>query len=249
MVASRKSLKRQIRRRTLPELVVDQLGQRIIRGEFAGSGGLPTEPQLSAELGISRNVLREAIKVLASKGLLEVRPKIGTKVLTPDNWNMLDPDIVGWFSLDVDDLQTAHDFVEFRRIIEPQASHLAALRASDEEIAQINAAFDALQACIGQPERVPAADIAFHRSIYDASHNTVLRHLGSLIAPMMRGQVMITTRQPGSFEKGLPLHRKVTQAITKRDPKKAEAYSRKLVNMPYADLNDWLHPADRGLLG
>lgn len=248
MTALRKNGLGHIRRRTLPEMVVQQLGQRIVRGDFTKRGGLPTEPQLSAELGISRNVLREAIKVLASKGLVEVRPKTGTRVREPDKWNMLDPDVIGWFSLDATDMQSAHDFVEFRRVIEPQASYLAALRASDEDITNIQAAFDVLHDCIGQPEKVPDADIVFHRSIYDASHNIVLRHLGSLIVPLMHNQVAITTEHPGSFESGLPLHRKVAEAIARRDPKAAESYSRQLVNMPYADLNQRLKRTDRGLL-
>lgn len=229
-------------------MVVEKLGQRIVRGDFARRGGLPTEPELSAELGISRNVLREAIKVLASKGLVEVRPKTGTRVRTPENWNVLDPDILGWFSLDGSELRNAHDFVEFRRIIEPKASYLAALRATDDDIAMIRKAFDELFGCIGQPSKIPAADIVFHRSIYIASHNIILRHLGSLITPLMQNQVLITTEPPGSFEKGLPLHRMVTEAIARRNPRKAEAYSRQLVNMPYTDLNNLLHPADRGLL-
>jgi DNA-binding FadR family transcriptional regulator len=129
---------RRLRRRTLPEQVVDELGQRIVRGDFAASGGLPTEPELSAELGISRNVLREAMKVLASKGLVEVRPKIGTRVRTQEDWNVLDPDVLAWFSIDGSELRNAHDFVEFRRIIEPKASYLAALRATEKEIADIN---------------------------------------------------------------------------------------------------------------
>ena len=87
-----------LRRRSLPEQVVDELGQRIVRGDFSRSGGLPTEPELSAEFGISRNAIREAIKVLASKGLLEVRPKTGTRIRTREDWNVLDPDVVGWFS-------------------------------------------------------------------------------------------------------------------------------------------------------
>lgn len=236
------------RRRSLPDMVVDQLGLRIVRGDFSHNGGLPTEPELSAELGISRNVLREAIKVLASKGLLEVRPKTGTKVRDRTQWNILDPDVVGWFSLDVSDLHNAHDFVEFRRIIEPQASYLAALRATDADILRIRKALEELCACVGQPEKVPAADIVFHRSIYDASHNAILKHLGSLIAPLMHKQVLLTTEPEGSFEKGLPLHRKVTEAIARRDPKKAELYSRQLVNMPYADLHAWTHSTDRGLL-
>ena len=236
-----------IKLRTLPEQVVDELGQRIVRGDFACNGGLPTEPELSAELGISRNVLREAIKVLASKGMVAVRPKTGIRVRTPDNWNVLDPDVLAWSSVG-SELRNAHDFVEFRRIVEPKASYLAALRATDEEIAGIKRAFDALFACIGQPARIPAADIIFHRSIYDASHNIVLRQIGSLITPLMQNQVVLTTDHPGSFEKGLPLHRKVTEAIAKRNPKRAEAYSRMLVVMPYQDLASRLHPEDRGLL-
>ncbi len=238
-----------IRRQTLPEKVVHELGQRIVRGDFAEKGSLPTEPELSAELGISRNVLREAVKVLASKGLLDVRPKTGMRIRTEDHWNVLDPDIVGWFAIDGSQLRNARDFVEFRHIIEPKASYLAAIRANDADIEAIRAALVALEACIGRPADVPAADIVFHRSIYDASHNVVLRHLGSLIAPMMQIQVMMTTEHPGSFEKGLPLHRKVTKAIAKRNANQAETYSRLLVNMPYQDLQERLHPEDRGLLG
>ena len=237
-----------MRRLSLPEMVVDALGQRIVRGEFAASGGLPTEPELSSEFGVSRNALREAIKVLASKGLLEVRPRTGTRIRAREDWNVLDPDVVGWFSLVGSDLHNAYDFVEFRRIIEPQASYLAALRATDADIARIRKALERLCACVGHPASIPAADIAFHRSIYDASHNAVLKHLGSLVTPLMNSQVLLTTAPAGSFEKGLPLHRKVAEAIAKRNPKKAELHSRTLVNMPYADLHAWIHSPDRGLL-
>jgi DNA-binding FadR family transcriptional regulator len=238
-----------VRRQTLPEKVVHELGQRIVRGDFAGKGSLPTEPELSAELGISRNVLREAVKVLVSKGLLDVRPKTGMRIRDEHHWNVLDPDILGWFAIDGSELHNAHDFVEFRRIIEPKASYLAAVRASEADIAAIRSALQTLEACIGRPHDVPAADIVFHRSIYTASHNVVLRHLGSLIAPMMHTQVVMTTEHPGSFEKGLPLHRKVTEAIARRNARQAETYSRLLVNMPYQDLQERLHPEDRGLLG
>ncbi len=237
-----------LRRRSLPELVVDELGQRIVRGDFAGREGLPTEPELCAEFGIGRNAIREAIKVLASKGLLEVRPRTGTRIRAREDWNVLDPDVVGWFSSEGSDLQNAYDFIEFRRIIEPQASYLAALRATDADIARIQNALEVLCGCVGYPASIPAADIAFHRSIYDASHNAVLRHLGSLVAPLMNSQVLLTTSPAGTFEKGLPLHRKVAEAIAKRNTKKAELHSRMLVNMPYADLHAWIHCPDRGLL-
>lgn len=248
MKTLRKNSTSKLRRRSLPELAVEQIGLRVVRGEFARKGGLPTEPELSAELGISRNALREAIKVLASKGLLEVRPKTGTRIRTRDEWNMLDPDVIGWFSLDGKDLHNAFDFVEFRRIIEPKASYLAALRATDEDISRILTSLETLCNCVGHPDEVPEADLIFHRSIYDASHNAVLKYLGSLITPLMRNQVVLTIEPSGAFEKGLPLHRKVAEAIANRNPKKAELYSQQLVNMPYTDLHEWVHPPDRGLL-
>lgn len=235
-------------RRSLPDQVVDLLGHRIVRGDFSLTGGLPTEPELTAELGISRNVLREAIKVLASKGLIEVRPKSGTRVRARSDWHVLDPDVLAWFSIDGTDLRNAHDLVEFRRIIEPKAAYLAALRASAEEVERIRTALEELMTCIGRPDDIPGADIVFHRSIYDASHNIVLRHLGSLLASLFQSQVTMTTSEPGSFERGLPLHRKVTEAIARKSPRLAERYSRQLVDMPYEDLTLRLHGADRGLL-
>ncbi len=235
-------------RQNLADRIVDDLGQRIVRGDFVRLGSLPTEPKLTAELGVSRNVLREAIRVLCSKGLIEVRPKTGTRIRVQDDWNVLDPDVLRWFSAHDTRLRSAHDFVEFRRIIEPMAAFLAALRATKADIAAIQGAYRALESCLGHPERVPATDILFHRSIYDASHNIELRHIGSAVAPLLQTQVSITIAPPGSFERGLPLHRKLTAAIADRDPRRAETIARQLVNMPYRDLNKRLHPNDRGLL-
>jgi GntR family transcriptional regulator, galactonate operon transcriptional repressor len=122
------------------------------------------------------------------------------------------------------------------------------LRASNEDIERIRIALSHLVACVGKLAHVPAADIAFHRSIYDASHNIVLRHLGSLLTSLFQNQVLLTTAEPGSFERGLPLHRKVTEAIARRAPVQAEKHSRQLVDMPYEDLSGRLRPKDRGLL-
>jgi DNA-binding FadR family transcriptional regulator len=229
------------KRKNLHEQVVDELGMRIVRGDFDRDGSLPIEPDLSAELGISRNALREAIKVLASKGLVEVRPKTGMRVRAQEDWNVLDRDVLSWLSLGGTQLRRSRDLVEMRLIVEPKASYLAALRATAEEIEAIRTACTALEACVGHPSRIPEADIIFHRSIYNASHNVVLYHLGTLITPLMQMQVVVTTAPPGSFERGLPLHREVTEAIARREPKRAEALSRQLVEMPYEDLTERLH--------
>ncbi len=216
--------------------MVHELGQRIASGAFPQGAALPIESELAAQLGVSRNLLREAVKALASKRLVEVRPRSGTRVRPRGDWHLLDPDVLGWLDAAGQRLPHALDLVEFRLIVEPAASRLAALRASPAEKAGIAAACTALEACIGQPELIPSRDIAFHGSILAASHNSVLNHLGSLIASLMQLQVTTTTDHPGAFERGLPLHRELTQAIARGEAAQAEEVSRRLVSMPYQDL-------------
>ena len=223
-------------RRNLYAQVVHELGQRIASGAFPQGGALPIESELAAQLGVSRNLLREAVKALASKRLVEVGPRSGTRVRPRGDWHLLDPDVLGWLDTAGQRLPHALDLVEFRLIVEPAASRLAALRASPAEKAGIAAACTALEACVGQPELIPSRDIAFHGSILAASHNSVLNHLGSLIASLMQLQVTTTTDHPGAFERGLPLHRELTQAIAQGEAAQAEAVSRRLVSMPYRDL-------------
>lgn len=235
-------------RRNLYGQIVHELGQRIATGEFPPATALPVESDLAGQLGVSRNLLREAMKALASKGLVEVRPRSGTRVRPRADWHLLDPDVLGWLDAIGQRLPHAFDLVEFRLIVEPAASRLAALRASAAERTGIAAACTALEACCGHPEMVPARDIAFHRSILAASHNSVLNHLGSLIASLMQLQVTTTTDHPGAFERGLPLHRELTEAIARGDADRAEEVSRQLVSMPYQDLASRLPLADRCML-
>jgi len=237
-----------INRRNLHDQIVEELGQRIVGDEFGPGGLLPTEPQLAADLGVSRNALREAIKVLVSKGLVEVRPKTGMRVRPAADWKLLDREVLSWHAFSSRHLDHSFDLVELRMIVEPRASYLAAKRATPAEITAIDAACTRLEGCVGKPDLVPEADIAFHRSILLASHNAILDHLGSLVASLMQIQVLMTTQHRGSFERGLPLHRALTDAIGRHDASGAEEISLRLVQMPYEDLADRLRLAPASLL-
>jgi GntR family galactonate operon transcriptional repressor len=223
-------------RSTLHHRIVAELGARIAGGWYGAESVLPTEGNLAAELGVSRNALREAVKVLVSKGMVEVRPKTGTRIRDLADWNLLDPEILAWHAQSDLRLTRSFELVEFRFVIEPKAAYLAAIRGSDDEHRAIEANCTALEACVGHPEDIVDRDIRFHRSIHSASHNALLSHLGSLTASLMQMQVLLTTQEPGSFERGLPLHRELTTAIQRRDGPAAEAISRRLVEMPYEDL-------------
>jgi len=232
----------------LHDQIVAELGGRIVGGRFSESGVLPTETDLATELGVSRNALREAVKVLVSKGMVEVRPKTGTRIRPAEEWNLLDRDVLDWHAQSDQRLTRAFELVEFRLVVEPRAACLAAKRGTDEDLKAIDTACTALEACIGKPDLVPQCDIVFHRSIHKASHNALFNHLGSLTSSLMQIQVLMTTHEPGSFEKGLPLHRSLTEAIKARDADQAEAISRQLVQMPYDDLAERLSLPSRRLL-
>ena len=106
---------------TMHQRVVDELGQRIVDGAWEPGDPLPVEDTLAAEIGVSRGVLREAVKSLVAKGMLRVRPRTGTRVLPPEQWNHLDPDVLRWKQAG-DAVALLRDTSELRRIVEPAAA-------------------------------------------------------------------------------------------------------------------------------
>ena len=238
-----------LQRQSLYERILEELGRRIVEGDYTLEAPLPIEAKLATELGVSRNALREAIKVLSSKGPLDVRPKTGTRVRPTADWNLLDREVLAWHAHSQLRLKWAFELVEFRLIVEPRAAFLAARRATAAEIAAIDEACTALEACVAHPDRIPERDITFHRSIHLASHNAILNHLGSLTASLMQIQVAMTTQEQGSFERGLSLHRALAESIKVGDAERAERVSRRLVQMPYNDLTDRQSVAPKHRLG
>src|ERR687887_1744910 len=127
-------------RRGLHGAVVHEIGVRILDGELKPGDTLPDNGSLT-ESEVSRTVVREAIKVLAAKGLVESRPKTGTRVRRREDWNLLDPDVLAWLQDDDVSEEMLRKLTEVRRIIEPAAAELAAARAGAREIAAMQNAF------------------------------------------------------------------------------------------------------------
>jgi len=226
--------------RGLHDQIVNELGRRIVLGEFAANGLLPTESKLAAEWGISRNVLREAVKVLVGKGLLEVRPKTGTRIRPRTDWNLLDRSVLDWHASSKEQTRHALHLVEFRLIVEPRASYLAAKRASRAERTEILEACTRLENCVSHPSDIPHTDLVFHDLIHRASQNPLLIYLGTLLGSLMSVQVRLTSEDLEQFKKGLTYHRKLAEAILERNAERAEAMSTALVRMPYNDLAERL---------
>ena len=176
-------------RRGLHRVVVDELGLRIVGGDLGPGQTLPTEADLSAALGVSRTVVREAIKVLAAKGLVESRPKVGTRALPRASWSLIDPDVLAWQVQAGPDPAFVADLVEVRDFIEPRAAEIAATRATPEERAALVGLQEELEAAGETPASI-RIDLALHAAILRATHNGLLAQMtGAIIAALDAGPV------------------------------------------------------------
>jgi DNA-binding FadR family transcriptional regulator len=229
------------RRRTYPRRglhgeVVHTIGLRILRGELKPGDPLPAEEELSVDHSVSRTVLREAIRVLAAKGLVHARPKTGTRVQPRSEWNIVDPDVLAWRVEAGPDGALYEEVTEVRLGIEPHAARLTAERATEEEIAGIREAYAAMEAGVKDQVTYLAADLLFHERILSACHNELLGHLGSVLRAVFRTTFEYTTSSPTSRRRALPLHRAILEGIDDGDGDAAEAAMRSLIGDTAADI-------------
>ncbi len=208
---------------TLYERVLTELGEAICGGVYPPGAVIPAEPLLCARHQVSRVVVREAIKGLAAKGMVELRRKTGTIVLPPARWQLFDADVVAWRAKTCGmDHQLAADLIELRRVVEPAAARFAAARATDQDRQTIRAAYTAMERAVaGDGEYVPA-DSAFHSSILAACGNPFLQRMDEALSAVLRTSFEIVSKTPGGPASSLPMHRKLCEAIERRDPAAAE---------------------------
>ncbi|MQS09009.1 FadR/GntR family transcriptional regulator [Streptomyces alkaliphilus] len=204
--------------------VVDELGRRVVSGAWQPGQALPVEEALAGEIGVSRGVLREAVKTLVAKGLLRVRPRTGTRVPPPEHWNHLDRDVLRWKQAE-DPGALLRDTGELRRIVEPEAARLAAGRAGPEGTRTLYEALAAMEAAAAKPGRGEyiEADLAFHRALLNASGNRLLGSLGRAVDIALEHSFLIGTRTPGAVEASLAPHRAIVDAVAAGDPAAAAA--------------------------
>lgn len=223
-------------KRSLSRQVIDNLGLSVVRGDFRVGAALPNEADLSTGLGVSRTVIREAIKVLSEKGLVDARPKVGTLVLPHARWNQLDADVLNWEYETGPRDQFLARLTEVRRIIEPTATCLAAERAADAEIAAIERDYQAITQCVDDVDRYIAVDLQFHAHIVQASHNEMLEQIVNTIRAALIASRKVTTQLPDSARAALPLHYAVLDAVRQHQPVQAEAAMTALISRASADI-------------
>jgi GntR family transcriptional regulator, galactonate operon transcriptional repressor len=238
-------------RTTFHGQVVDQLGRDICGGRYRPGAVLPSEPELGERFGFSRIVIREAIKSLVAKGMLEVSRRVGTLVLEPTRWNLFDPEVIAWRAASSDfDATMARDLMELRRIVEPAAVRLAAERASAEEKRALRAAYMAMARAVAGKGDYVEADLAFHTTILSACGNQYLRQMTQAMAAMLEASFEIVTQKPGGPALSLPLHEAVCVAIERGDAAQAERAAVVLIEGAERDMKELLpmrKPAPRAV--
>lgn len=210
--------------------VVHATGLRILGGELPPGTALPNESDWSRQLGVSRTVLREATKVLISKGLIESRPKTGTSVRPADHWNLLDPDVLSWQLAVMPRQRFVRELFELRRAFEPTVAALAAVRASRTHLKEMAAALEGMAAAGDDGHRFIAPDTRFHQTILKAVDNGMLRSLSGVIETALTVSMYLSLETPRGQRHSIPLHRAVYEAFRARDPEAARAAMMKLID-------------------
>ena len=216
--------------------VVASLARSIAGGRHAERATLPSEAALCAEFGVSRTVIREALKTLESKGLLRGRPRVGTVVRDRADWNLLDADLLGWMGAAVFDRALLEAIVEARETMEPAAAALAAARASPAEIEALEAALQRM-ATAKDHHALTAADVAFHTGLLKASHNPVFARFSAIIEAGLKRALDVSNRAPGArIDAALSLHQRLVEALRLRDGDAARAASLAILALARSDL-------------
>lgn len=215
--------------------IVEQLGRRILTGEL-GEGETLEMTRLESELDVSRTVMREALRVLKAKGLVDARQKRGTFVQPRAEWKLLDSDVIRW-ELEGDvNTRLLDDLAEFREVVEPASAGLAALRRTDDDLALMEKALEAMSAAANGEGDPVAADLDFHRAVLAATHNELLIRTEAVLEA---GLGLRDRLVHDSIRKDdpTPAHAAVLDAIRDGDAEQAVSAAKALLTKAVVDLD------------
>jgi len=221
--------------RTRHQDVVDIIAGWIIGGRFAAEAVLPTEDLIGDQLGVSRTVVREAMRTLVAKGMVTVRRRHGTQVQPIDSWSLFDPQVVTWRLTSGLTREFIEDLIHFRLGIEPYAAGLAAANPNFPTDA-LDQSFRRMAAAVDGDGSYHEADLEFHKTIFLGSDNQFLRQLIPLMANTLKVSFSLSVISMDTARSSLPMHREVADAIIGRDPAAARLALTKLIEAAREDI-------------
>ena len=216
-------------------VIAGDLGVRIVSGRLKPGDLLDNEIDASQRIGVSRTAYREAVRILNAKGLVHSRPKVGTRVSAPEDWHLLDPDVLSWlFEFDPDD-KLLGDLFELRKMVEPQAAAFAATRRTSEHLLSMRQALADMATHSLATETGRRADREFHTTLLRASGNAFLITLTSGIAAAITWTTVFKQRENPSPRDPMPDHQRVYDAIERRNAQAAHKAMYRLVDLAFLD--------------
>lgn len=220
----------------LHDYIVREIGQQIVTGKLPPGKPIPSDTKLCATLNISRTALREALIVLAAKGLVEARQKVGTIVRPQEEWNMLDLELLTWRVESDDAEHVIGELYELRKLIEPMAATLAASHATRREIERLQEAYEDMVTAGDDGTKVLEPDVRFHRSVIAATGNSLFTSVGLIIKAALEVNFTAIKDSPRGHAWALPLHKAVLDAISAHHPKAAGEAMHRLLDESERDL-------------
>ncbi len=189
--------------------------------------------------------MREALKVLAAKGLVASRRRAGTHVLPRKMWNLLDPDVLAWHSAGELPPQFLNDLVELRRLVEPAAAAFAATRATPDHRERIRRTLLGMHDALDDLPTLPSADAEFHIAIFNASGNVLIERLRDVLGPLLESSFRVQGRLSRSPVVAVALHDKIGEAILGGNAAAARMATEQLLDIAESEVSEIIAEAGR----
>ena len=216
--------------RGLRENVIRQLGFDIIAGRYPAGSIILLDKEIMKRFKVSRTVVREASNALSAKGLIETKPRLGTRILPRERWNLFDPDVLGWYFMAGKDAGLTRSLAEIRLGMELEAAALAAERRTEEQAQMLLELADRMGQA-GSDDEFARVDLDFHRLVAKASGNPFMASISSLVEVALSAAFRMSspTDDPAAMSKTVDAHRDIARAIEQKAPQKARDAMRSVI--------------------
>lgn len=221
------------------ERILDDLGRAIADGRLA-SGQVVLLEAVEQRFGVSRNIAREAVRILGTLGMVTMKRRVGCIVRPRSDWLVSDPRVIRWRIAGSHQLEELDQLMQLRAAIEPVAARLAVAAATDAQVAEVTRAAQVMRVEAsegrGHSEAFMSADVVFHAALVRASGNDHFASLAGVIATVLTERLRIGLLDAHPDPRAVALHDAVADALVTRDADRAEASARALIDLVSAEV-------------
>jgi DNA-binding FadR family transcriptional regulator len=215
--------------------IARDLGVMIVSGRYKPGHILDGEIESSEQLDVSRSAYREAVRILSAKGLVDSRPRVGTRVSPQHEWRLLDPDVLSWIFSEDPEPQVLHALFELRAIVEPAAAALAAARRTQRHLDIMRRALDGMHKHTLRHEQGRQADQEFHAALLNAGGNMFMVSLTNGVTAAISALTEFKQRAAPLARDPVPDHERVYDAVAAKDPDGARNAMSELIRLAVKD--------------